>query len=301
MSGSGQHTPASTAEPPAGKGALAWVRANRNFVTAVTILLVASVSWNLAMGLLGWTMVKYPVPAWAAETNGHQLVNFPTRIGKYRLAQDGEVNRDQQTGQPIFDEKPDGLIEVSSEQLDELGTTKHKQNWYYMGLFRDTGRSPGDPRAYIRLNVTYYTGLLDAVPHVGEVCIAAAGGRVDPKLSGTILVPLPAEEVPEAWREITLYRTAYTGRRGERSAQYHVFSMNGEPTAQWLKIRYGLIKPWVRYCYFAKIQLAPSKPDLSIEESDRICRDFARAALPEVLKLLPTAADVEKLAASGGS
>lgn len=82
--------------------------------------------------------------------------------------------------------------------------------------------------------------------------------------------------------------------------------MNGEPTAHWWIIRYGLVKPWVRYCYFAKIQLAPykpdpHKPDLSIEESDRICRDFARAALPEVLKLLPTAADVEKLAASGGS
>ena len=301
MSGSGQQTPASTAGPPAGKGALAWLRTNRSFVTATTILLAASVSWNLAMGMLGWSMVKYPVPAPAAETNGQRLANFPARVGKYRLAQDGEVNRDRQTGRPIFDGKPDGLIEVPSEQLDELGTTRHKQNWYYMGIFRDTSRIAGDPRAYIQLNVTYYTGLLDAVPHVADYCIAAGGGRVDPKLSGMISVSLPAGEVPEAWREITLYRTAYTGRRGERSAQYHVFSMNGEPTAQWLKIRYGLIKPWVRYCYFAKIQLAPSKPDLSIEESDRLCRDFARAALPEVLKLLPTAADVEKLAASGGS
>ena len=301
MSGSGQHTPASTAGPPAGKGALAWMRANRSFVTAATILLAASISWNLAMGMLGWTMVKYPVPARAAETNAYRLVNFPTRIGKYRLAQDGEVDRDRQTGRPIFDKEPDGLIEMPSEQLEELGTTKNKQNWYYMSIFRDTSRSAGDSRAYIQLNVTYYTGLLDAVPHVADYCIAASGGRVDPKLSGTILASLPAGEVPEAWREITLYRTAYTGRRGERSAQYHVFSMNGEPTAHWLKVRYGLIKPWVRYCYFAKIQLAPSKPGLSIEESDGVCRDFARAALPEVLKLLPTVADVEKLAASGGS
>ena len=109
MSGSGQHTPASTAAPPAGKGALAWVRANRSFVTATTILLAASFSWNLAMGMLGWTMVKYPVPSPAAETNEYRLVNFPARIGQYRLAQDSET--------------------VSSEQLDELGTTKHKQNW----------------------------------------------------------------------------------------------------------------------------------------------------------------------------
>ena len=298
MSGSGRHSSASTAGP--GRGALAWMRANRSFVTATTILLVAGVSWNLAMGLLGWTMVKYPVAARGAELDKQRLVNFPARIGKYRLAQDGEVARDKQTGRPIFDKKPDGLIEVPSEQLDELGTTKHKQNWYYMSIFRDTSRSAGAPQAYIQLNVTYYTGLLDAVPHVADRCIAASGGRVDPGRSGTISVSLPAEKVPDSWREITLYRTAYTSRDGTHSAQYHVFSMNGEPTAHWLRIRYGLIKPWVRYCYFAKIQLAPYRPNLSTEESDRICRNFAEAALPEVLKFLPTAADVEKLAAAGG-
>ena len=299
MSGSGRQSSASTAGP--GGGALAWMRANRSFVTAVTILLVAGVSWNLAMGLLGWTMVKYPVPARGTELDKQQLVNFPPRLAGYRLAKDGELVFDKQTRRPIFDGKPDGLMVVASEELDELGTTKHKLNWYYMSIFRDTSRSAGAPQAYIQLNVTYYTGLLDAVPHVADRCIASTGGRVDPGRSGTISVSLPAGEVPEAWREITLYRTAYTSQDGNRSAQYHVFSMNGEPTAHGLTIRYGLIKPWVRYCYFAKIQLAPYRPNLSTEESDRICRNFAEAALPEVLKFLPTAADVEKLAAGGGS
>lgn len=300
MSGSGQQPPASATGRP-GPGALHWLRANRSFVTAVTILLAAGVSWNLTMSLLGWTMVKYPVAGRGVEVNEHRQVNFPPEFANYRLAKDGEVLRDKQTGRPVFDGKPDGLVEVSSEQLDELGTTKHKLNWYYISVYRDTSKGPRDPGAYIQLNVTYYTGLLDAVPHVGEVCIRAAGGRVNPANSGIISLSLPAEKVPDSWREITLYRTAYTSRGGDHWAEYHVFSMNGEPTAHWLRIRYGLIKPWVRYCYFAKIQLTPREPNLSTEESDRICRNFAEAALPEVLKFLPTAADVEKLAAAGGS
>jgi len=85
--------------------------------------------------------------------------------------------------------------------------------------------------------------------------------------------------------------------------------MNGIPTARWEVVRGKLMLFTVRYCYFAKIQIAVFKvgtyrgrvglmneTDLNI--SDQACRDFLSHALPDILRFLPSADDVKKLSSS---
>ena len=277
------------------RAALGWGLANLPFVAAAAVLVASLVVWYS----LDLALVKLAVPPPETVTLIDQrLVSFPVRIGPYQLAEDGTLIYDRRTGQPIFDGKPDGLAVVSPELLVELGTKDHEMNWYYFATYYDTRLDDRDPRAYVRLDITYYTGLLDAVPHVGALCIFAAGGRVDPGESGAVPLSLPKDKAPENWREIELYRTAYE-LKGQRRAQYHVFSVNGDPTASWVAVRLDLMSPWTRYCYFAKVQMVPVK-NVNRETSEEVCLEFARVALPEVLKYLPTAAHVRQLEAAEG-
>ena len=85
-----------------------------------------------------------------------------------------------------------GLIEAAKksvvllqtkEDLDTLGVMKHKLNWYFAGIFRDVrtrGEAGWKGKHYVRLDVTYYTGLLDAVPHIPDACLGAGGFTIIP-------------------------------------------------------------------------------------------------------------------------
>ena len=271
-----------------------------HFALAAGVLLVAAVGWNTAMSWLKWTMAKEPVPPPAAvEVREHRLVNFPREIGPYLLADDGELTT-------VPDGRPDGLREVRDDILETLGVEAHEMNWYHMAVYRDTrveGAYNTGGGQYVQLDITYYTGLLDAVPHVGERCIIAGGGIIVPGASKSMSVSVPSAAPP--WDRFDIYRTAYefSDRRGgpsRRSAQYHVFSMNGRPTERWERVRGELTLPWVKYCYYAKIQWATLRPEPDFAKNDAVCRDFISYALPVVLRFLPTTDDIEKLKASGG-
>jgi len=273
----------------------------RHFAVAAGVLLVVGVGWNAVAGIIGIYLAKDPVPPpERVQTDQHRLVSFPQRVGPYVVAADGELFLDRRTGLPIRDGQPDGISTFPDDVLETLGTARHELNWYYSGIFRDT--RPQRSGRYLRMDVTYYTGLLDAVPHVPTNCIVAGGGTILRDQSKPIVVSIPA--APEPWRRITVYRTAYqvsaSAFQGV-SAQYHVFSMNGTPTHDRFAVRMKLGLPWVKYAYFAKIQVAPLRPEASLEETDRVCLEFIRVVLPEVLKYLPSEADVRRLEASGRS
>jgi len=276
-------------------GASGW----RHFAVAAAVLLVVGVGWNAIAGIIGIYLAKYPVPPpEVVQTDQHRLVSFPRRIGPYVVAGDGELFVDRRTGVPIRDGQPDGITIFPDDVLETLGTAKHEMNWYYSGIFRDTRL--GESGRYLRMDLTYYTGLLDAVPHVPTNCIVAGGGRILRDQSKPVAVSIPA--APEPWRRIAVYRTAYrvsaSAFQGV-SAQYHLFSMNGTPTCDRFAVRMRLGLPWVKYAYFAKIQVAPLRPEATLEQTDRVCLEFIRTVLPEVLKYLPSAADVRRLEASG--
>lgn len=229
-----------------------------------------------------WT--KYPVPSPdIVDTSNHRLDSFPRKIGDYKL-----FNTD----------KGDRIVKLDEDMVGDLGMKKHDWNWYYFAQYQNTKLSKRDARARVLLRITYYTGLLDAVPHIGEDCIQAAGGVIDKDRSGVL--PVVMKDVPPGWENVELRRVAYMSD-GKAFAQYRIFSMNGDPTASWMKVRATLGSPWVKYCYFAKIEVAPRWPNLSDDVNDKICREFVETALPEVLKYLPTRADVDNLKHSEGS
>lgn len=259
---------ASTAERSALRGLI-----SGHFLVAAGILLVVAVGWNTARSHLQIYMAKKPVPPPpGTKVVNYQLKSFPKTLGPYTL------------------------IEASAEPLKEdvletLGTASNPNNWYYMAVYEDK-----QTKEMMRLDVTYYTGLLDAVPHVGERCIVAGGGTIRSDLSGKRVLPLT--QVPQEWRQLPVYRTAYEITQGMNTAQlfqYHVFSMNGVPTESWETVRWNLTLPSVKYCFFAKVQTAPMAPNLTAEASDDMTRRFLDQAMPHVLLSLPTREDIEKL------
>ena len=259
---------ASTAERAAGRGLM-----GGHFLIAAGILLVAALGWNAASHFLQLHLAKKPVPPPPGTVVVHyQLKNFPKTLGPYTLIEESAVP-------------------LKEDVLETLGTAGNPNNWYYMAVYEDKLT-----KEQMRLDVTYYTGLLDAVPHVGERCIVAGGGTIRSDLSGTRTLSLT--QGPQEWRQLPMYRTAYEITQGMNTAQlfqYHVFSMNGEPTESWEKVRLELALPRVKYCFFAKVQTAPMASNLTAQASDEMTRRFMDRAMPAVLRFLPTRRDIEDL------
>jgi hypothetical protein len=259
---------ASTAQRPARRGLI-----SGHFLVAAGILLVAAVGWNTARSFLQIYMAKKPVsPPKGTLVVNYQLKNFPKNLGPYSLIEES-------------------ALPLKEDVLETLGTAGNPNNWYYMAVYEDK-----QTKEQMRLDITYYTGLLDAVPHVGERCIVAGGGTVRPDLSGKRVLSLT--QGPREWRQLPVYRTAYEITQGMGTAQlfqYHVFSMNGAPTESWENVRWNLTLPSVKYCFFAKVQTAPLASNLTAEASDDMTRRFLDRAMPAVLRFLPTRQDIEDL------
>jgi hypothetical protein len=268
-----------TPQKPSGSdwsGAIKSALSSRHFCIAGVLLLLATLGWNRAEEWWAFYLIKKPVPAPAIVKvdKKYRVTNFPARIGPYELV----AKSDQSL--------PDDV-------LDAMGTPKSPHNWYYMGMYVDKKANQA-----VQFNVTYYTGLQDAVPHVAERCVVASGGQIESRQT----VPMSFSGLPSAWSgawsKLGVFRTGYQTRTG-RYFQYHVFSMNGDPTASWETVRAKLTIPWVKYCYFAKIEVSAPIPDLPEQTCDEMCQRFLSYVLPVVLPYLPTRQDVERAALEG--
>ncbi len=270
------------------------------YAVAAGFLLLATVGWNVA--LYGVDLAKRPVPIpEAAEIQDHRLYNFPGEFGTFVLAPEADrLSAD--------DDKLDGIHVQGDDLLETLGTLKHDWNWYYMATYRDMTVPEKLGRRYMTLSITYYTGLLEAVPHVAERCIVASGGRILHEQKAPVDVTL--EGLPEAWAEqwtnIKIYRTPWeevqNNGRTRNGVQDHIFFMNGEPEYRWTAVRWEMGKLTNKYCYFAKVQMAPSGYGLTDEKGkmiqsayDALCAEFLRQAMPHIVRFLPSAADVRRL------
>jgi hypothetical protein len=289
-----------TISAPAGKG---WI----HFAIAAVVLGGSAVAFQFSAYLLGWALQKEPVP-WpegvVVDPESFRMGNFPDSLdnGRYVLAADGEL-----TGKK--DGLPDGDMLLTPDDLDALGigNTWDKQriadrqsNWYLIRIYRDETRPPGDPLRYWRLEVYYYTGARDTVPHVPERCMAESGAM----LVGSADMPVSVPAASKGWDEgLSVKRALFEmtdKARGttSRLVQYYVFSLNGKAETDWEKVRFTLVRPTIKYCYFAKIQIAPMGQVASEELADAAAADFANAFLPMVVRALPSSRDVETLKAA---
>jgi hypothetical protein len=267
-----------------------------HFGIAAGLLSAAAVAWYAAFGKYHFSKLPVPPPEIVKVDADHQLQEFPKSIGRYRLAEN-------EPGLP-----PGGVVRVPDDELGTLGMTKHKYNWYYIGFYRDT-RWTGYPPRYVRLDLAYYTGILEAAPHVPDICVVSGGGRILDADSGDL--DAPVDNLPEAWGRywiprFKIHRTVYEipskdSSPPSKSSQYYFFSVNGKPAAGRNEVRWVLADLRMKYAYFAKVQVAELYGNPDAAASDAVARDFLREALPVIVKYLPSVDDVRRLEEQGGN
>jgi len=270
---------------------------DRHFLVAAAVLAVTAIGWGAAVEILGIVMQKQAVP-WpdgVQVDSHHRLLSLAKTFGP-----DGRYERVEGDGDK--DGKPDGEIELEQDVLETLGVgskydrTRYgsrRSNWYVSRVYRDT-QGQGQHKLW-HLDVTYYTGGLDKVPHVPERCLVAGGASV----LGTDTVKFTVSSDRLLWSGAIPFRRTRYATRGEFGPvyrlQYYVFSYNGRVVSDWKKVRGKLLNPFQRYSYFAKIQFGPRESVSDFAATDRAAETFIQHALPEVLKLLPAPEDVERL------
>jgi hypothetical protein len=286
-----------------------------HFIVAALILGVAAAGWSVAVEVMHLATQKVAVP-WPADVKVDEefrMVSLPERFGPYQVVdRDGEIFRDK-GGKT--DGKPDGEIVITEDVMAQLkiGTSTDRENralrrsnWYAARIYRDNRVPAGQPLRYWRLEVYYYTGGVDVVPHVPDICLVAGGAT----LLSSRDVEIPVPSAPGAWgrkpvrfRRVLFQKTDYSGNTS-RFVQYYAFSLNGTPESSRNVVRLRLTSPFVRHAYFAKIQFGSLSAVRDSAEADAAAdaaaREFTTYFLPQVLEALPTPEDVEKLEAGAG-
>jgi hypothetical protein len=274
---------------PALRGVLGWALANPHFMIAVLMVIVTA-----AFALREWPQPE-PVP-WPDKVQVDEkfrMTSLPTELGggHYVLASDRDLE--------VSDYDLRSLKIGTS--LDKERRSQRRSNWYAVGVYRDTRAEEQSPYRDWHLAVYYYTGVGDKVPHVPERC-QVAGGAMNVVSEN---VPFAVGDSGSTWpAEIELCRVRYEKEGGfatdrYQGVEYYIFSLNGRPENSWKQVRFELSLPWQKYCYFAKIQFSPARGVTDVRQADKKAEEFLRDCLPEVLKLLPTPADIERLKAAG--
>jgi len=209
---------------------------------------------------------------------------------------------------PVEHAGPDGERVYGSEMMESLqiGTSvdkkrvaRRRSNWYLSRVYLDTRKRPGQKYRRWHLDVVYYTGGLDKIPHVPERCLRAAGMT----LRGGTDVEFHVPAAPGAWgRPFLCRRIDFENPRTlppTPGAQYYVFSLNGAPEHRWTTVRDRLSWPFgMKHAYFAKIQFdadEPRRAGADLDGMDEATREFLGHVLPEILKTIPMPDYIERL------
>lgn len=272
-------------------GTLLWCSRNVHFLIVAVLLGVTAATWNVLSAQMGIWLIKDPVawPEGVQVDEKFKLVSLPGQIGPYMLQRDMDHDLDNDTME---------LLKIGHSG-DKKNRPSRTSNWLSHSIWRDSTVPDKTPFQYWRLEVYYYTGGADVVPHVGEICLAAGGADIE-KIE-TTPVRLEASSAPpghDAWaaKALSLRTLRYrmSGSENTRSS-YYIFSLNGLPENERLDVRRKLINPFVRHAYFAKIQFEPLSATGESRQTDAAATRFAQAVLPQVLKVLPTVSEVERL------
>jgi len=292
-----------------------------HFLVALAIIVLTAGGWQLAVNALELATEKAPVP-WPAgvEVNDKFVItSMPDKMGPFEfVSADGELDFDPKTQGFRKDNLPDGEGEVAPDLMELLGIGTatdernlplRQSNWLSIRTYRDSRRPAGDPLRYWRLEVYYYTGGVDLVPHTPEICAVAGGaqwlGTTD--MSVTIDgVEAPWGNTPLAFQRALFQRTDMQGAAVGQFIQYYIFCLNGSPKNSRNEVRFALGSLFVKHAYFAKVQFAPlpavqqqagrlvyAIPDPA--QADLAVADFVKYFMPYVLKTLPMPKDIERL------
>lgn len=311
METTAQSLPTDAAPPHSGS------RGNFHFLLAAGILVIATTAWYSVIQAKGWWPLKKPVPwpvreevvdgkkaVWRMEVSpDSRWLNMAADCPPFRKLQrsdfpDGDKDVD---GEQIYNSSILSSLNISGS-LTASQLAARSSNWYMSRLYVDTRKERGASSLPIwHLDVTYYTGSMDLVPHTPEACLLAGGRKVVD--SSPVVFRTKVDGPWSRWwnGRVKFQRVVSVDtKRNTRSSDYYVFSFNGRPETSRLTVRRELTYPWVKHCYFAKIQFVSRTGQYADQEaSDKAAEEFAGSILPEVLKALPTPDDVERLSSGG--
>jgi hypothetical protein len=261
-------------------------------VALVVVLVGSAVGFRVAAGMLSVYLSKEPV-----ELRVH-FDTIPRRLGEWSA--EGESR------------KFDAAME------EELGTDLYLDRSYI---------NPGDPEApMLMLHLAYYTGMIDAVPHVPDRCLVAGGldaearpvniplvidtsgwsestaavnnatglpypsvSRIDPVTRRPIEILMPIGDVALRTSE---FRS--TQNPGVSIWAGYFFVANGRIAVTPEQVKALAFQPSEKYAYYCKVQFLAQGQDLTREQFIEAAESLLEPLLPELMTCLPDWAAVER-------
>lgn len=264
------------------------------FVAAAITLVGMGVGFRFAVESANAYLEKQPVPLRAS------LTTIPLRLGNWRA---------QGEGAPL-----------TAEVVEELGTDQYIERRYTQTDAEDSGLQ-------LLLHITYYTGLIDAVPHVPDRCLVAGGlvpkarpknlplmiddrqwvlsseylnkGRPYPVLTHYDRVTGKPVRVRMPIGDFELRTTEFGSEEkpGLRIYAGYFFIANGETMPSPQSVRIFAFSLTSRYAYYAKVQFVlVGSSDVDQDDFLEIVSGVLPDLLPELMRCLPDWAIVESSA-----
>jgi hypothetical protein len=283
---------------PALRRAVPGVLRQPAFVAAAVLLGVAAVGLNAATEAMRLHFRKLPVALSVPRLDDAKL-GIPSRLGAWvQVSKDEPLDHDIQevlgTREFVFRDYVDGR-RVSAADVAWFADKPTAERARRLAEIQSR-----DPAAVVRLAVTYYTGLVDTVPHVPERCYVADGFEpaVPPETRAAAL-GTTADGRPRIveYRHLHFQDRTGAGRVDRRVA--YLFHVNGEYVSSPAGVRTRLANLLQRHGYFAKVEVMTTthnRPDGSAvggpgadagRASVTAFEDLLAAALPEVERCLP--------------
>lgn len=248
----------------------------RAMLIVVGLVGFSRLGMSVAMDALNIYMKKEPVPVRRA------LADVPRVLGQWEA-----IGDDQR---------------LSEEFIEELGTDQFLT------------RSYEDRRGrFLQLHLAYYTGMIDAVPHVPDRCLVATGGFDLDQLPENL--PLDVDQsnwnqIDDSWFEVAI-EDPLTGRNAEvylptgelslRTSSFvrsdqpgtvlwggYFFVANGKFAATPESVKSLAFNPSQKMAYYCKVQLVTQmKRRQDRSEFVDASQEFLEVLLPYLMRSLP--------------
>ncbi len=261
---------------------------------AVMVLAAVSLGWYIRAN--GLRITKLPI----YPKDNLQLRSIPDTLPPTGEARWKQIGPDRQMG---------------AEEIAALGSANAISRVYQ----RVDTIGTSNPVAF-ELHAVYYTGMIDAVPHVPERCVVAGGGAMSasPRITRVPLDLSPESGVLKETREDGSVR--YSDRsgvtyqriplpRGVENLAMNIsafeqfssdqdiwagyfFIANGGVVASASGVRGLAYQLDSEYAYYAKVQFSSTTVD-SAEELAELAADALRDLFPEIMRCVPNWDEVE--------
>jgi hypothetical protein len=266
------------------------------YVAAIAVLVLGAIGFRMLVAELNIHLMKE-----RAELR-RPLDTIPTKLGRWERVGSDSV--------------------FSDTLIEELGTRSYLDRAYAV---------EGDPsKGYVHVHIAYYTGTIDAVPHIPERCWAVSGleltrnsqgVEIDVDRSGwrpyegSVAVDKPyfVAEVRDPitadieWVTMPLGEIAATTiefqdpkKPEDRQVGGYFFIANGRAVSSSYGVRQAAFNLRDKYAYYCKIQLTKrgkvDKPDGSLLEPFKAdAAEILEALIPHVMRSLPDWPTYEEL------